>query len=410
MSDPVTPNMGLTVPTPTSATQSGTSGPLYAIELSTDLPLIDKHTHTGPANLDGAQLTQEALNLTGDLTFNSNNATSLRSVRLVNNSAPLSGAADCGCLYESNGELWYNEANGAQVQITTNGILNTLVSPEYNVRTVTNTNLTILPNDQHNLLAISTTSSAVTITLPSSVLATSGRFYLFKDVGGNATTNAITIQVASLSGDTFENGATSLVLNFNHAQAFLYTDGAGHWYVLSSSLTVSGQTLAVESGALALVAATVTGTIGTSVALTGGTLTTSGTTVSLGSAVTVTQGSNFRSEGRTYVAVHEVFNGVAGPNSYTVDSSQTDCFIAVATPSGGTTITLTQELSDARLIVVTDMAGVASSSNITIAAPSGWSINGASTYVISNNRGSAILMAVPSGVLSSGNWIVVGKV
>jgi hypothetical protein len=93
-------------------------GPQYAIDLNTCLSLLDAHDHT-PGN--GTQITPSGLNINSDLTFNSYNATSVRSVRLLANTSPLAIATDLGCLYRSGVDLYYNDGNGNQVRITQSG-------------------------------------------------------------------------------------------------------------------------------------------------------------------------------------------------------------------------------------------------------------------------------------------------
>lgn len=108
--------MGLTIPT-----VSVTPGPDYANEVNADLGLIAEHDHTDG---NGVPVPAAGLNINADLPFGSNNATGLRSVRFTNNGSPLAGGTDAGCAYESGGDLWYNDGEGNQIQITRDGSLN----------------------------------------------------------------------------------------------------------------------------------------------------------------------------------------------------------------------------------------------------------------------------------------------
>lgn len=111
MSDVViSPNMGLPVPV-----VGVELGPTWASDINACMGAIDSHNHTSG---QGVPITPNAMNINADLPFNSNNATTLRSVRLANQSANLSLAADVGCVYEFSGDLWYNNAGGAQVRLT----------------------------------------------------------------------------------------------------------------------------------------------------------------------------------------------------------------------------------------------------------------------------------------------------
>lgn len=108
-----TPDMNLVLPD-----VSITAGPQWATLLNAALTLIDSHDHsTGK----GLQVTPSGLNISSDLTFASNNATNLRSLRFFNNLSFTPGASDKTCLYALNGELFYIDAAGNNVQVTLNG-------------------------------------------------------------------------------------------------------------------------------------------------------------------------------------------------------------------------------------------------------------------------------------------------
>lgn len=109
----ITPNMNLIVPT------VGTDpGPDWANNVNADLSIIDSHNHS---NTQGVQITPSGLNINADLTMGGNNLTNDRSVRFSPQSAPLSGTADLGCIYESGVDLYYNDGAGNQVRITQSG-------------------------------------------------------------------------------------------------------------------------------------------------------------------------------------------------------------------------------------------------------------------------------------------------
>lgn len=109
----ISPNMNLPVPT-----VGQDDGPDWANNLNACMSIIDQHDHT-PGS--GVQITPAGLNINAALTFNSNNAIALRSVRFSAQSAPLALAADLGCIYESGVDLYYNDGNGNQIRITQSG-------------------------------------------------------------------------------------------------------------------------------------------------------------------------------------------------------------------------------------------------------------------------------------------------
>ena len=111
-----TASMGLIVPTVGSET-----GPTYATDLNTDLSTIDVHDHSSGK---GVAITPSGLNISSDLTFLGNNALAIKSVRFNAQGAALSGPSDLGCCYVTGVDLYYNDENGNQIQITKNGGLN----------------------------------------------------------------------------------------------------------------------------------------------------------------------------------------------------------------------------------------------------------------------------------------------
>lgn len=93
-------------------------GPQYATDTNSCLTIIDQHDHT-PGS--GVQITPSGMSISSDLTFGANNATNLRSVRFSPLTAAPAAAADIGCIYELNGDFYYNNSSGVGVQITNGG-------------------------------------------------------------------------------------------------------------------------------------------------------------------------------------------------------------------------------------------------------------------------------------------------
>jgi|SRR6516164_294608 hypothetical protein len=108
-----TPDMLLVLPD-----VSITAGPQWATLLNTAFTQIDSHDHSLNK---GVQITPSGLNISSDLTFNQNNATNMRSLRLFPNNTFIPTINDRTCLYALNGELYYIDAAGNNVQITING-------------------------------------------------------------------------------------------------------------------------------------------------------------------------------------------------------------------------------------------------------------------------------------------------
>lgn len=102
-------------------TVSVTLGPLYATENNDAFGVVDSHNHTSGR---GVLIPSAGISIDADLSFASFNATLLRSTRLATNLAPLALITDLGCLYRSGVDLWFNDGNGVQIQLTASGALN----------------------------------------------------------------------------------------------------------------------------------------------------------------------------------------------------------------------------------------------------------------------------------------------
>ena len=96
-------------------------GPDWANNYNSSLSIVDQHNHS-PGS--GQQITQIGINLIANgvtfdsLSFNTSNATGLRSAKFVNQASTLGLATDVGSLYEAASNLWFNNGAGVPVQIT----------------------------------------------------------------------------------------------------------------------------------------------------------------------------------------------------------------------------------------------------------------------------------------------------
>ena len=114
----ITPNMTLTIPTVGNAAVPD-GGPGYATEINAAINLIDAHDHSSGK---GLPVTQNGINITGALPFQTNPATGLTYIGLTNQTAALSTTRT---LYNVNGELYWTDGSGNQVAITAAGAVNT---------------------------------------------------------------------------------------------------------------------------------------------------------------------------------------------------------------------------------------------------------------------------------------------
>lgn len=109
----ISPNMGMPVPV-----VSTDPGPDWSTNINASLSIVDQHNH---ASGSGVQVTPSGLNINADLSFQSNNATSLRSSRYSPQSAALALASDLDCVYVAGVDLYYNDGAGNQIRITQGG-------------------------------------------------------------------------------------------------------------------------------------------------------------------------------------------------------------------------------------------------------------------------------------------------
>lgn len=111
----ISPNMLLPIPVP-----GVDPGPDWANNIVADMYAIDSHDHTSGK---GVQITPDGMNINADLEMNSNDLTEARSVRFTPQVALISDPADIGCLYESGVDLYYNDGAGNVVRITQAGVV-----------------------------------------------------------------------------------------------------------------------------------------------------------------------------------------------------------------------------------------------------------------------------------------------
>ncbi len=96
---------------------STTPGPQWAQELNDIITnTIAEHNHQSPNG--GVTLTQDALNINGELSVNANQITNVEAIGLATLAGDPSGS---NRLYNDSGDLYYKDGNDALVRITENG-------------------------------------------------------------------------------------------------------------------------------------------------------------------------------------------------------------------------------------------------------------------------------------------------
>lgn len=241
---PITPNMNLTLPTVTV-----TEGPLYASQVNAAITTIDAHDHS-PGK--GVTVKPSGININDDLDFNEHNADELKSTRYVDQLSVLADPEDLQCVYVVGGNLYYNNAAGVPVQITSGSSVNSStdgISRSFETEE-TASNLAINPSDTFSFIGVDTTTSVI-ITLPAAAAVSSGRFYEVKDVTGNAETNPIVINA---DGSDLIDGQASFTLDYNYAHLRLVSDGVSKWSLndineqLDTKIEASSTTIFTTSG------------------------------------------------------------------------------------------------------------------------------------------------------------------
>jgi hypothetical protein len=268
----------------------------------------------------GIPITPLGLNINSDLSFQSNNLNLVRAVRMNNQSIVLSGAGDVAQTYVKGGDLYYNNASGIPVQVTNGTVVNSnAVAATIFPQTSAASNFTILSSATYIEVLVQTTAGSYTISLPSCAAVGAGRYFIIKDVTGNANTNYITIVPAG--ADTIDK-TSSNVFKTSFQSAFFVSDGSGNWNILSATKTEwnTGEVLTVDSGA-------------TFVANSGSTLTINGaTTFGAGTTTNLDGYANVNGGGVTAQATLDVTNG----GLLKIDTTGTgSIFGTVSVKSGG---------------------------------------------------------------------------
>lgn len=254
---PTTTNMGLVLPT-----VSQTVGPEYATQLNQALTDIDAHNHSAG---DGSRIPSNALNITSDLTLQSNNLISARTVRYAGFAAGTtpSSSTDIGNTFVSGPDLFYTDTAGNQIRLTSGGSIvaassgqivgltapasvtysatsstfifsssaNTYGNVSFAQRVVTKTaNYTIDPND--SVVLANAATSGFQLTLPSAPL-NSGKLITLKAITTPASNS---VSIVSTAGNI--DGLTRQSISGTGESVSYVSDGS-NWASVSRNSTVA---------------------------------------------------------------------------------------------------------------------------------------------------------------------------
>lgn len=208
-------NMLISLPT-----VSVTSGPTYATMLNSAFDTVDAHDHTTGK---GIQVPTAGININAALEFNDYGVTELGSVAFTAGSAP---SVNKAVYVNASNDLYYKNASGTSVQLTSGGSINSVGSGIISYVTPGAYPYSVTSGNAQQVIGVST-ASARTLNLPSA--ATAMAFWV-KDITGSAATNNISI--VPNGADTIDTVAATLTINEDSAARMIVSDGATSWYVL----------------------------------------------------------------------------------------------------------------------------------------------------------------------------------
>lgn len=207
-----------------------TIDPLWASKLITALAdVIDSHDHTEGK---GARVPTEGIIIDNDLAINHFSLLDVKTVAMDNqlSSPPLNLETADRLLVSYDDDLWWQVSATQAVQITVGGNLNTgAIATNVWTQVAVDASVEILSTDTFTYVKVDSTSAAVNIDLPSAASTPAGRYYVFKDVGGVALTNNITVTPDGT--DTIDAVATTRLININYGSFFLVSNGIDGWNI-----------------------------------------------------------------------------------------------------------------------------------------------------------------------------------
>lgn len=218
--------MNLSLPTP-----SVTLGPAWAQQINDAFNRVDIHDHSTGF---GAKVKPNGINVDRNLSFNGFGATNLGLTSFSLQSSELTGLTNAQSLwtYNTTGDLYWTNASGNKVQITSGNSIITPTSANVNVLNYLQVSTdTAIPSDSAVVVyGVSITDSlAKDVTLPSASIA-KGRIFIIKDVRGVSEVYPINVKVQP--GNSIDGNSESIVLNSNYGSVMVISDGSNSWLVV----------------------------------------------------------------------------------------------------------------------------------------------------------------------------------
>jgi hypothetical protein len=223
--------MQLVLPTPGERL-----GPTWASDINTALTSIDSHDHSSNK---GAQIGIAGITIDGAFDFEKSTtsyaATNMKFLNLKKENSPSTAFPPASTTYWTSliaggtgGDLYWNNANNQQVQITSGGVVNvtgvSINTIALQAGAISTSTYTIVEGNNKSIYACNL-GGPIAITLPtigsSPTTSSDGRMFVIKDLSGLAGTHNITIHRASTN--TID-GAITNVISSNYGSVTLVAD------------------------------------------------------------------------------------------------------------------------------------------------------------------------------------------
>ncbi len=202
-----------------------TLGPEWAELLVQSLQdILDSHNHTDG---QGAKVRAASLNIDGTVDFNFQALIQALYAGLFNSSFLQTVN---GTIQAFNGDLYFRNFAGQNVAITSGGALAVPGTGAVTAKVLSTFPYTVLTSDAQKVLLVDSSTGAKTINLLTA--GTPSMWLGIKDIGSDAQTNNITINVNTPATERIDKTQTTYVIDADDGQINLINDAGSNWYVV----------------------------------------------------------------------------------------------------------------------------------------------------------------------------------
>ena len=234
--------MQLTLPTPGERL-----GPTWASDINTALTAIDSHDHSSNK---GAQIGIAGITIDGVVDFEKSTtsyaATNMKFLNLKKENSPSTAFPATSTTYWTSliaggtgGDLYWNNANNQQVQITSGGVVN-VTGVSVNtlalfVGTLNSHPATIVEANNKTVYACNF-AGALTVNLPaigsSPTTSSDGRMLVIKDLSGDAGDPAKNITIDANGSDSIDGAGTHVISSDYGSVTIIADETSSTWLVI----------------------------------------------------------------------------------------------------------------------------------------------------------------------------------